>query len=104
MKCKFGIVSIMLAGLALTATAQTKEKYYSEKFKDNIFISAGVGAQACVNPDNFDYGFGHAITPLIHVSVGKLVQSYLGSSRTSCRIMVDTVYRARTNKRRLCRG
>lgn len=71
MKCKFGIVSIMLAGLALTATAQTKEKYYSEKFKDNIFISAGVGAQACVNPDNFDYGFGHAITPLIHVSVGK---------------------------------
>ena len=40
MKCKFGIVSIMLAGLALTATAQTKEKYYSEKFKDNIFISA----------------------------------------------------------------
>ena len=26
MKCKFGIVSIMLAGLALTATAQTKEE------------------------------------------------------------------------------
>ena len=25
MKCKFGIVSIMLAGLALTATAQTKD-------------------------------------------------------------------------------
>ena len=47
MKCKFGIVSIMLAGLALTATAQTKEKYYSEKFKDNIFISAGVGARLC---------------------------------------------------------
>ena len=78
MKCKFGIVSIMLAGLALTATAQTKEKYYSEKFKDNIFISAGVGAQACVNPDNFDYGFGHAITPLIHVSVGKLFNPVWG--------------------------
>ena len=56
MKCKFGIVSIMLAGLALTATAQTKEKYYSEKFKDNIFISAGVGAQACVNPDTWING------------------------------------------------
>ena len=78
MKCKFGIVSIMLAGLAFTATAQTKEKYYSEKFKDNIFISAGVGAQACVNPDNFDYGFGHAITPLIHVSVGKLFNPIWG--------------------------
>ncbi|EKU89242.1 OmpA family protein [Bacteroides oleiciplenus] len=78
MKCKFGIVSIMLAGIALTATAQTKEKYYSEKFKDNIFISAGVGAQACVNPDNFDYGFGHAITSLIHVSVGKLFNPIWG--------------------------
>ena len=78
MKCKFGIVSIMLAGLALTATAQTKEKYYSEKFKDNIFVSAGVGAQACMNPDNFDYGIGNAITPLIHVSVGKLFDPIWG--------------------------
>ena len=78
MKCKFGIVSIVLAGIALAATAQTKEKYYSERFKDNIFISAGVGAQACMNPDNFDYGIGHAITPLIHVSVGKLFNPIWG--------------------------
>ena len=78
MKCKIGIVSIMLTGLALTATAQTKEKYYSEKFKDNIFVSAGVGAQACMNPDNFDYGIGNAITPLIHVSVGKLFDPVWG--------------------------
>lgn len=62
----------MLAGSALTATAQTNEIYCSEKFKDNIFISAGVGTQACMNPDNLDYGTEHAITPLIHVSVGKL--------------------------------
>lgn len=33
MKCKFGIVSIMLAGLALTATAQTKEKYTAKNLK-----------------------------------------------------------------------
>ena len=78
MKCKFGIVSIMLAGLALTATAQTKEKYYSEKNKDNIFVSAGVGAQACMNPDNFDYGIADAITPLIHISVGKLFNPIWG--------------------------
>ena len=78
MKYKFSILSIMLAGLALTATAQTKEKYYSEKFKDNIFISAGVGGQVCVNPDNSDYGLGHAITPLIHISVGKLFNPVWG--------------------------
>ncbi len=78
MKYKFSIVSIMLAGLALTATAQTKEKYYSERFKDNIFVSAGVGGQVCVNPDNFDYGISHAVTPLIHVSVGKLFNPIWG--------------------------
>ena len=78
MKSKLVILSLLLAGSAVTATAQTKEKYYSERFKDNIFISAGVGAQACMNPDNFDYGIGHAITPLIHVSVGKLFNPIWG--------------------------
>ena len=72
MKCKIGILSIMLTGIALTATAQTKEKFVSEKASDNIFISVGAGGQMCVNPDNSDYGLGHAITPLIHVSLGKL--------------------------------
>ena len=78
MKSKLVILSLLLAGTAVSAGAQTKEKYYSEKFKDNIFISAGVGAQACVNPDNFDYGIGNAITPLIHVSVGKLFNPIWG--------------------------
>ncbi|MEY8720062.1 OmpA family protein [Bacteroides stercorirosoris] len=78
MKSKLVILSLLLAGTAISAGAQTKEKYYSEKFKDNIFISAGVGAQACVNPDNFDYGIGNAITPLIHVSVGKLFNPIWG--------------------------
>ena len=64
MKSKLVILSLLLAG-ATAATAQTKETFYSESFKDNIFVSVGVGAQGCVNPDNFDYGFGKAITPLI---------------------------------------
>ena len=72
MKSKLVILSLMLAGAASTMTAQTKEKFVSESWKDNIFVSAGVGGQVCVNPDNSDYGLGHAITPLIHVSVGKL--------------------------------
>ena len=78
MKSKLVILSLLLAGAAVTANAQTKEKFTSERFKDNIFISAGVGAQACMNPDNFDYGIGHAITPLIHVSVGKLFNPIWG--------------------------
>ena len=78
MKSKLVILSLLLAGTAVSAGAQTKEKYYSEKFKDNIFVSAGVGAQACVNPDNFDYGIGNAITPLIHISVGKLFNPIWG--------------------------
>ncbi len=70
MRNKLVLISLLLA-VAVTATAQTKEKYYSEHFKDNIFVSVGFGAQACVNPDNFDYGFSHAVTPVITLSVGK---------------------------------
>ena len=77
MKSKLVILSLLLAG-ATVATAQTKETFYSESFKDNIFVSVGVGAQGCVNPDNFDYGFGKAITPLINVSVGKLFNPVWG--------------------------
>ncbi len=78
MKSKIAILSLLLTGAAVSASAQTKEHYYSEKAKDNIFISVGVGAQGCVNPDNFDYGFGHAITPLIYASVGKLFNPIWG--------------------------
>ena len=78
MKSKIAILSLLLTGAAVSASAQTKEHYYSEKAKDNIFISVGVGAQGCVNPDNFDYGFGKAITPLINVSVGKLFNPVWG--------------------------
>lgn len=50
MKSKIAILSLLLTGAAVSASAQTKEHYYSEKAKDNIFISVGVGAQGCVNP------------------------------------------------------
>ena len=81
MNSKLVILSLLLAG-ASTAMAQSngaKDKYVSERFKDNIFISVGAGAQLNVNPDNFDYGFGHAITPQIHLSVGKLFNPTWGA-------------------------
>lgn len=72
MKSKLVIFSLMLAGVASTLSAQTKEKYVSESWKDNFFVSVGVGGQVCVNPDNSDYGLGHAITPNLAFSFGKL--------------------------------
>ena len=100
MKSKIAILSLLLTGAAVSASAQTKEHYYSEKAKDNIFISVGVGAQGCVNPDNFDYGFGHAITPLIHASVGKLFD-YLGDPWPGSRVLEYIILRIWNAGRRI---
>lgn len=80
MKSKLVMLSLMLAGAAVTATAQNKEKFYSESFKDNIFVSVGVGGQFSLNPDNADSkeGFGKTITPLINLSVGKFFSPVWG--------------------------
>ncbi len=75
MKNKLVILSLLLAGSATIATAQTKEKFTSESWKDNIFVSVGVGAQATTNPDT---DFGKAISPLINVSVGKFINPVFG--------------------------
>ncbi len=76
MKSKLVILSLVLAGLATVANAQSR--YYAESAKDNYFISVGVGAQVCVNPDNSDYGMGKAMTPLFNLSVGKLINPVWG--------------------------
>lgn len=74
MKSKLLILSLLVAA-ASTATAQTKEKFYSEKAKDNVFISVGVGGQASLNPDN---SFGDALTPHVTLSVGKWINPVWG--------------------------
>ncbi len=80
MKNKLVILSLILTGFSFNTLAQEdgKKKYYVEKFTDNFFISLGAGAQACVNPDNFYFGFGKAITPQITLSVGKLITPVWG--------------------------
>ncbi len=75
---KLVILTLVLAGFATLATAQTKSRYYAESAKDNYFMSIGVGAQALVNPDNADYGYGNAITPLFNLSFGKLINPVWG--------------------------
>lgn len=75
MKNKLVILSLLLAGTASAVSAQTKEKFYSESWKDNIFISVGAGVQGTTNPDS---KFGKNLTPLINVSVGKLINPIWG--------------------------
>ena len=75
MKSKVVILSLLLTGAAISASAQTKEKFYTERAKDNIFISVGAGVQGTTNPDS---KFGKNLTPLINVSVGKFVTPVWG--------------------------
>ena len=88
MKNKLVILSLLLAGTAASVSAQEKEKYYSENWKDNIFVSVGVGAQASTNPDS---KFSKSITPLINVSVGKCINPIWGF-RTGLWMAIQTVY------------
>lgn len=75
MKSKLVILSLLLVGTATSASAQNKEKFYSESWKDNIFVSVGGGIQGSTNPDS---KFGNSLTPLINVSVGKFINPIWG--------------------------
>ena len=69
MKSKLVILSLLLAGAATTVSAQTKEKYVSEKATDNIFVSV-TGGISMVNSGKSEGKFGSP-APHITVSVGK---------------------------------
>lgn len=81
MKIKTLLLSALVLGASCSLSAQTTDtdvKYMSPKFKDNIFISIGVGAQGYLTQDNFDHGFGKVIEPLVNLSVGKWMDPYWG--------------------------
>ena len=81
MKIKTLLLSALVVAASCSVTAQTTDtdvKYMSPKFKDNIFISIGVGAQGYLTQDNFDHGFGKVIQPLVNLSVGKWMDPYWG--------------------------
>ena len=69
MKSKLVILSLMLAGAAVTANALTKEKYVNEKASDNIFVSV-TGGISMTNSGKSEGKFGSP-APHITVSVGK---------------------------------
>ena len=76
MKSKLVILSLMLAGAAVSATAQTKEKFVSEKAGDNIFVSV-TGGVSMVNTGKSEGKFGDP-APHITVSLGKWFNPMLG--------------------------
>ena len=69
MKSKLVILSLVLAGAAMTANGQTKEKYVAEKASDNIFVSV-TGGISMTNSGKSEGKFGSP-APHITVSVGK---------------------------------
>ena len=69
MKSKLVILSLVLAGATMSANAQTKEKYVSEKATDNIFVSV-TGGISMVNAGKSEGKFGSP-APHITISVGK---------------------------------
>lgn len=70
-------MTLLVAGTVTAVSGQTRERFYSEK-GDNYFISLGVGIQATMNPDNFDYGIGKAIMPQVTLSAGRWFTPVLG--------------------------
>jgi len=96
MKSKLVILSLVLAGLATAATAQTASRYYAESSKDNFFVSAGIGGQLIVKPNASDNGF----TPVFNVSLGKLINpvwgvrfgASVGSQKMFSNIVFDADY------------
>lgn len=77
MKNKLVILSLLLAGVVSTVTAQTKEKFYSERWTDNWYIGVGGGVHMNTNPDHWK-NIGDAITPTINVNLGKLIDPIWG--------------------------
>lgn len=83
MKSKLIIASLLIAGFCATANAQEKERYYTEKGSDNIFVGVGVGAMSVINGGmntptfNFNVSVGKYINPVwgVRGQIGGLWQS-----------------------------
>lgn len=70
MKSKLIIASLLFVGACASMNAQEKDRYYSEKATDNIFVGAGIGGMAVINDGvntptfNFNVSLGKFITPV----------------------------------------
>lgn len=86
MKVKFFALSILLAGASVMANAQERQKYYTEKATDNIFLGVGVGAMSVLNDGlntptlNVNIQLGKYITPTwgVRAEISGLWQSLDG--------------------------
>ncbi len=72
MKNKFFIASLLLASACVTMNAQDKDKYYTEKGSDNIYVGVGVGMMSVINDGMNTPAFN------FNVMVGKHINSVWG--------------------------
>lgn len=83
MNYKSLFMSVLFAGVCGAASAQTADNYYTEKWTDNIFLGANLGAMTVFNDGmntptfHFDVQLGKYITPVwgTRLEVGVLTQS-----------------------------
>ncbi len=83
MKSKLIIASLLFIGASVSMNAQEKDRYYSEKATDNIFVGAGIGGMTVINDGintptfNFNVSLGKYITPVwaVRGQVGALWQT-----------------------------
>lgn len=105
MKNKFIILSLALAGICSSVNAQEAENYYTKKWTDNIFVSAGIGAMSTFNDGlnptfNFNISVGKYITPTWGVrgqvsglwqEIGEQETGYKGDSKTFAELNFDAM-------------
>ena len=103
MKNKIVALSLLLAGTCASMNAQEKENYYTPKWTNNIFVSAGVGTMSVFNDGmnntfNFNISAGKYITPVwgtriqfggIQQKIGAQKTGFAGDTQTAFEFNLD---------------
>ena len=105
MKKQIIALSLVLTGTCANINAQETDNYYTQKWTDNIFVSAGVGGMAVFNDGmnttfNFNLSLGKYITPTwgVRAQIGGLEQKigeqktgYVGDKQTAFEFNIDAM-------------
>lgn len=73
MKRVFTLLTAALTIVSISAQSEKSSPNYTEKWNDNIFISAGGGASIGLRNGNYGNGFWRAVNPTINIALGKYI-------------------------------
>ena len=105
MKKQIIALSLIMAGTCANINAQEAENYYTQKWTDNIFVSAGIGGMAVFNDGtnttfNFNLSVGKYITPTwgiraqaggLQQKIGEQKTGYAGDTQTAFEFNLDAM-------------